>query len=115
MAGGRAHQTQQRAPIDRAAAGEMARPRIEQPQFVGANDHETGFIQTAPASATEHLQDFIRLEQLLGFVAAIGFGGQHHTSQREVDARGESHRGDDHAQLARLGQRFDDPCPRAIA
>ena len=48
-------------------------------------------------------------------VAAIGFAGQGDAAQGEVDAGGQAHRGDDDAQLAGLGQRFDDAGARAVA
>ena len=79
------------------------------------DEHEAGFVQPAAAGAAKHLQDLVRLEQLLRLVAPIGFARQRDAAQREIDAGRQAHRGDDHAELARLGQRFDDARARAVA
>ena len=51
--------------------------------------------------------------QLFTVVALVDSGGQRDTAQGEIDSRRQPHRGDDHTQLARLGQRFDTPARAA--
>ena len=55
------------------------------------------------------------LQQLLGLVAAIGFAGERDAAQGEVDAGGQAHGGDDDAELAGLGERFDHAGAGAVA
>ena len=59
---------------------------VEQAQFVGRNEHKAGFVESTAACATEHLQQFVRFEELFRFVAAIGFAGERDAAQRKVDA-----------------------------
>ena len=115
LLGGDGHQAEKGGPIHRAAAREVARVGVEQAQFVGRDQHVAGFVQAATAGAAEHLQQLIGFEQLLGLVAAIGFGGEGDAAQGEVDAGGQAHRGHDDAQLAGLGERFDDSGAGAVA
>src|SRR5581483_3716188 len=51
MLSGGGHETEQRAPIDRPAAGEVAGMRVEQADFVRADEDETGFIEPAAPGA----------------------------------------------------------------
>src|SRR5436190_1075065 len=93
----------------------MARARIEQPQLISGNHDVPCFIQPPPASPAEHLKNLVWLEQLLGLVAAVRFGSQGDTAQRKVNSGSQAHSGDDHPELPRLGERFDDSGPCAIA
>ena len=92
----------------------MAWSGIEQAELIGGDEDETGFVQTTAAGASEHLEDFIGAERLFGDVAPVGFGGEGDAAQGEIDAGGQSHRGHDDAQLAGLGERFDDAGARAV-
>ena len=112
---GRGHQVEQRAPVHRAATRKMTRAGIEQAQFIGGNQNETGLIQAAPASSAEHLQNLVRLERLLDLVAAIGFTRQGHAAQGEIDSGRQTHRGDNHAELPGLGERLDHARAGAVA
>src|SRR5581483_3169231 len=115
MLSGGGHETEQRAPIDRPAAGEVAGMRVEQADFVRADEDETGFIEPAAPGAAEHLKDFVGAQRLFQLITAVRSGGESHATQRKIDAGGEAHRGDDNAQLAGLGKRFDDASARAVA
>ena len=109
------HDAQQRAPIDRAAARQVAGPGVEQAQFVGGDQHEAGFIEAAASGAAEHLKDFIGLKRLFLLIAAIGSAGEGDAAKREIDAGGQAHRRHHDAKLAGFGQRFDDARARAVA
>src|SRR6266516_1494527 len=92
----------------------MARSRIQQTYFVCRDEHVTGFVQSAPARATEHLQNLVGAERLFDGVTPIRLSGERDTPQRKVDAGRQTHRGDDGAELAGFGERFDDAGPGSV-
>ena len=75
------HDTQERAPIHRAAPSEMTRMGVEQSNLVGGDNDIARLIQPTSASATEHLQDFVRAEGLLDVIATIRSAGERNTTQ----------------------------------
>ena len=57
---------------------------------------------------------FVGPERLLQIVAAVGVAGEGDAAQGEVDAGREAHGGDNDAELAGFGERFDDAGARGI-
>ncbi|MPN19803.1 hypothetical protein SDC9_167175 [bioreactor metagenome] len=109
------HDPEQCRPIYSSRAREMARVAVEQAQFVCSNQNKTGFIQTAPSGTAKHLHDLIRAQHLLGGVAPVGLRSQGHAAKREINACCQTHRGNDHTQLSRFYQRFDDSGACSVA
>ena len=112
--GGGGHDGEKRAPIHRAATGKVRGSGVEEAKFVGGDEHEAGFVEAAASGAAEHLEDFVGFERLLDLVAAIRRGGDGNAAQGEIDAGGEAHGGNDHAELPGLGERLDDTGARAV-
>ena len=109
------HQPKQGRPVHRAAAREVERERIQKAQFIGGDQDEARLIEATPAGAAKHLQQFIRLDEVRRFVAAVRLGSQRDAAQGKIDARGQAHGGDHHSQLSGLGQGLDDAGPRPVA
>src|SRR5216110_1329842 len=93
----------------------MTGARVQETQFVGGDKHEAGFVQTATTSAAEHLENFVGPNGCLDGVAAIGIAGEGDAAEREIDPGSKTHGGDDHAELAGFGERFNDARARAVA
>src|SRR5258706_13177392 len=93
----------------------MSSVGFTQANLVGTDEHESNFVNTAPSGSPEHLQNFIRPERVFDVVAPIGFAGDGHAAQREVNPGRKAHGGDDHSKLASLGQRFNNASAGGIA
>jgi len=115
MLRGGGHQSEQCTPINGSASRQVRRMRVEQAQFVGGDEHEPGFVQPPAAGAAEHLHDFVGLQQLFGFLTPVRFSGEGDAAEGKIDTGGQAHGGDDHPELARLGQRFDHSGAGAVA
>ena len=109
------HDAQQRTPVHHPAAREMTGVGVEQPDLVGGDHHIAGLVEPASAGPAEHLQDLVGPQRLFGGVTPVGFARQRDAAQGEVNARRQAHGRDDHAQLAGLGQGFDDAGTCAVA
>ena len=91
------------------------RSGIENGRTVAAGDDVAFVIEPATASAAVHLQKLVWSEFMLTGAVVVGRAGDVDAAHAEIDACGESHRGDDDAELARFRQRLDDAGPRAVA
>ena len=77
-------------------------------------DHPAFFIQTPAACPAIHLQQLVGAQPMLCRAVVEGRCCDVDTADGEIDAGCESHRCHNHAQLPRLGQRFDDARPRRV-
>ena len=93
LRGGAAHDAQERAPIHQTSARQVGRVAVVQAQFVGGNQHVTGLINAPAAGPAVHLEDFAGRKGHFEVIAAIGFTGQRHAAEAEIDPGGQAHRG----------------------
>jgi hypothetical protein len=115
LIGGGGHQGEKGVPIHQPAPGEMAGAGVQQAELVGGDEDEPRLVQAAASGAAEHLQNFIAAQELVLVVALVGFGGEGDAAEGEIDARRQPHGGDDDAQLAGLGQGFNDARAGGVA
>ena len=102
------HDGQQARPIDLGGALKVLWPGVLQPRPARRDQHEPAVVQSPPPGAAEHLEEFFGQEVSLEVPHGIARVGDEHRAHGEVDARGEARRGDDGAELATLGEGFDE-------
>ena len=105
---GAAHDRQERRPVERLAPLKLQGLGFAEAWAVAGPEGEAAVVEASATRAAEHLQEFVRADLPFGVIGRITSVGHQHRAEREVDARGQSGRGHDHAQLARLGPRFDE-------
>src|SRR5207247_10323208 len=74
----------------------------------------THFVNAATPGTAEHLEDLVGFERLFDVIAPVRFASQGNAAQRKIYPGGEAHRRDHDAELAGLGQRFNDTGARAV-
>jgi len=105
---GAAHHRQERRPVERLAPLKLQGLGFAEARAVAGPEGEAAVVETSATRAAEHLQQLVRADLSFGVVGGVTSVGDQHRTKREVDARGQPGRGHDHAQLARLGPRFDE-------
>ncbi len=106
--GGVFHDAEEEGPGEDAAAMEAGGAGIGEAGALSGGDDAAAFVETATASATEHLEEFIRGEAVFAAAIVEGGGGDVDRADGEIDASGEAHGGSDDAELAGFGEGFDD-------
>jgi len=56
------HESKQRSPIYRSAPRQVTGVSIKKTQFIGRDENEPGFVQTATPRPAKHLENLIRFE-----------------------------------------------------
>jgi len=105
---GLVHEGEEAGPVEWVGALELERAGFAEAGFGGSDEDVAFFVETAAASAAKHLEKFIGANLARaggGDVFAVGDEDRLHG---EVDAGGEAGGGDDDAELAGLGKRFDE-------
>ena len=108
---GAAHHRQKGRPVERLASFELERFGFAEAGAVAGPEREAAVVEAPAAGAAEHLQQFVGADFPFGVIGGVTPVGHQHRAEREVDARSQAGRGHDHAQLARLGPRFDQFSP----
>jgi hypothetical protein len=105
------HHAEEGRPVQPAAALELQGTGLPEPRGVACPEGVATFIQAAPAGPAEHLQQLVGPHLALRMVGGVTAVRHEHRAEREIDARGQTGRGDDHVEPAGLRPGFDQVAP----